>query len=504
MKVVFLLFDSLNKRALQCYGGSNIRTPNFSRFGERAVRFNNHYVGSMPCMPARRDMHTGRLNFLHRSWGPLEPYDRSAIAILRDRGVHSHLVSDHLHYFYEGGGTYHTQYSSWEFIRGQEADRWKAMVQPPLERFREMYHDNQYDLQDDRYLPYMMNREFIREESDFPLVKCIAAGLDFLDRNHDRDDWILQIECFDPHEPFYAPPRFRQEYPSGYQGPILDWPRYDRLSEDAHEIEELRANYAALTTMCDEYLGKVLDFFDERDLWSDTVLIATTDHGFLLGEHDWWAKNKMPFYNEIANIPLLVYHPAYADRGGEARGALTQTMDVMPTLLDLFETAIPDTAEGLSLIPAVAESADRHEGLLYGMFGGAVNVTDGRYTYFRYPENIFEQDIYEYTLMPMHQRSFFGHNELAGLELAEPFGFTDGLKLMKMPARKAADGRVDVHGLHEDTTTVLYDLETDPGQLSPIDAPEIIGRLEGLMLELMRRNEAPPEAFSRIGLDPHL
>ena len=70
MKVIFVLFDSLNRRSLECYGGTAVRTPNFQRLARRCVTFDNHYVGSLPCMPARRDMHTGRLSFLHRSWGP--------------------------------------------------------------------------------------------------------------------------------------------------------------------------------------------------------------------------------------------------------------------------------------------------------------------------------------------------------------------------------------------------------------------------------------------------
>jgi arylsulfatase A-like enzyme len=66
MKTVFVLFDSLNRKALSCYGGKDIETPNFQRLANRSVVFDNHYVGSLPCMPARRDLHTGRLNFLHR------------------------------------------------------------------------------------------------------------------------------------------------------------------------------------------------------------------------------------------------------------------------------------------------------------------------------------------------------------------------------------------------------------------------------------------------------
>ena len=77
MKAVFVLFDSLNRHMLGAYGGTRIPTPNFDRLAARSATFDNHYVGSLPCMPARRDMLTGRLTFLHRSWGPLEPFDNA-------------------------------------------------------------------------------------------------------------------------------------------------------------------------------------------------------------------------------------------------------------------------------------------------------------------------------------------------------------------------------------------------------------------------------------------
>ena len=66
---------------------------------------------------------------------------------------------------------------------------------------------------------------------------------------------MLHLECFDPHEPFSAPESFRERHPTGYTGPILDWPRYKRYEVTALEVQELRANYAALLSMCDEYFG---------------------------------------------------------------------------------------------------------------------------------------------------------------------------------------------------------------------------------------------------------
>ena len=119
MKAVMVMYDSLNRHMLPTYDCDWTLAPNFIRLGERAVTFDNHYVGSMPCMPARRELHTGRHNFLHRSWGPHEPFDDSTFTILKRNGVYTHLVSDHYHYWEDGGATYHHRYSSWENMRGQ-------------------------------------------------------------------------------------------------------------------------------------------------------------------------------------------------------------------------------------------------------------------------------------------------------------------------------------------------------------------------------------------------
>lgn len=503
MKTVFLLFDSLNYLALEAFGGTEIATPNSKRLAERAVRFDSHYAGSLPCMPARRDLHTGRLSFLHRSWGPLEPFDQSMVTMLGQAGVYTHLVSDHYHYFEEGGATYHTQYSSFDFIRGQESDQWKAMVQPPIARFREKYHAMQTRFsEDERYLPNLVNREYIKDEKDYPIAKCFESAFEFLDTNREHDDWLLHLECFDPHEPFTAPASFRERYPTSYQGPTLDWPLYDRVREDAAEVAELRANYAALVSMCDAYLGKLLDYFDKHDLWRDTALVMTTDHGFLLGEHDWWAKNRCPMFNEIAHLPLMVYHPDYAHRGGQRVRALTQTTDLMPTLLDFNGLSAPGTVSGRSLRHLLEGDETHHDAVLYGMFGAGTNITDGRYTYFRYPSDMRKQDLYEYTLMPTHLRSFFSAATLRQAELVKPFAFTQEIPVLKIPARRLPDGQVNPMGTYDDCVTALYDLKTDPGQLHPLQDPVTEQRLLRTISQKLQCLDAPGEAYSRLGLPP--
>ena len=128
MKAIFVLFDSLCRTAMGCYGPTPVRTPNFDRFAQRAVTFDTHFVGSLPCMPARRDMLTGRLTFLHRSWGPLEPFDNAMPELLNASGVYSHLITDHAHYWEDGGATYHNRYNSFEFVRGQEVAQQRSVA----------------------------------------------------------------------------------------------------------------------------------------------------------------------------------------------------------------------------------------------------------------------------------------------------------------------------------------------------------------------------------------
>ncbi|MGH6923232.1 MAG: sulfatase [Propylenella sp.] len=505
MKAVFVLFDSLNRHMLGPYGGRRIDTPGFDRLAGRTTTFANHYVGSLPCMPARRDMQSGRLSFLHRSWGPLEPFDNSFPELLNDAGIYSHLITDHFHYWEDGGATYHNRYDSYEFIRGQEGDPWKALVQPHWERLREMYHERQYSEALRDYKRHnMVNREFIRDEKDFPSVQCFAAGFDFLERNRDADGWLLQIETFDPHEPFQTPQRFREKFRTGWNGPIRDWPRYGRVDELPEECEELRANYYAVVALCDYLMGNLLDYFDMHDLWKDTALVVTTDHGFLLGEHDFWAKNRMNMYQEIVHIPLFVHDPRQSVAGA-SRSALTQTIDLAPTFLDLFGVARQPEMEGHSLLPVIASDHRLREAALFGYFGGAVNVTDGRYTYHRFPPDLRTQELYQYTLMPTHIWDHFPPEELSSASLAGPFPFTKGVPVLKV----AVSDRSPMYsnygpGALLENETRLYDLMHDPGQETPIDDPAAEARMTALMRNLMTMNDAPPEAFKRLELAAEL
>ncbi len=480
MRVIHVMFDSLNRHHLGPYGCDWTVTPNFRRLAERAVTFDRHYVGSMPCMPARRELHTGRYNFLHRSWGPFEPFDDSIHEQLRDAGVYSHLVSDHYHYWEDGGATYHHRYSSWENVRGQEHDRWKGVVDGP-ERPEHLgsWCPNQ-----------AVNRRWMQREEDTPQARTFQLGLDFIRQNHTADDWLLQIETFDPHEPFFTLHGWKAHYPHRWDGPLFDWPNYDRVRESRAAVEHMRFEYAALLTQCDHSLGRVLDVMDELDLWQDTVLVVNTDHGFLLGEHDWWAKTACPWYNEIAHIPLFIWDPR-SGRKGTRFDHLTQTIDLPATLLEVFGQPLPEHMQGRPLGPAVAADHPVRDFGLFGIFGGHANITDGHRVYMRAPpgEN---GPLFHYTHMPTHMNALFSVEELRQMTVHPGFPFTKGCPVMKIPGR----GQLAFH----DLTTRLYDLATDPAQEHPLDDGAGEARMVTALRELMAATAAPPEQFQRLGL----
>lgn len=491
MKAIIILFDTLNKRYLPPYGNKDVIAPNFERLSKSSCTFDNSYIGSMPCMPARRELHTGRYNFLHREWGPLEPFDDSMPEILKNNGIYTHLISDHFHYWEDGGATYHNRYSSWEAVRGQEGDPWKGKVsEPEIPEVLTIPKKHSGKGITSLWRQEWVNREYIRNESDFPQTKVFDLGCKFLEENANEDNWLLQIESFDPHEPFYVPEHYLKMYDDDYDGPYFDWPRGE-VKESREAVEHIRKRYSALITMCDKNLGRILDLMDKHRLWEDTMLFVGTDHGFLLGEHGYWGKNLMPYYNEIANTPLFIWDPR-SKKKGVRRKSLVQMIDWAPTLLDYFNIKIPEDMEGKVLQKTIKDDSPVRDACLYGVFSGHVNITDGQYTYMKCPKPENKNLLFNYTLMPTYMKKRFSTEELSNAELVEPFKFTKGCKVLKVPAK-------DKYGVYK-FGDLLFELNNDTVHAKQISDENIKQKLEQRLIELMEENDAPAEQYKRLGL----
>ena len=360
-------------------------------------------------MPARRDLHTGRLNFMHRSWGPLEPFDNSF-----PRGDARR------------GDPHASRHRSPALLRGRRRDVPRSLPHlgfhprpgiRPVEGDGRSRRSNACARNTRRSITTSTTRTGSAPARDQQRVHAggggsSAAALLRIRRSNSStsiaraDQWFLMLECFDPHEPFQAPAALQGAVPRpAWNGGVLDWPMYEKVDRQRPRRSPRSArNYAALVAACDHYFGQLLDYFDRHDLWKR--------HG--AGPVD---RPRLPARRArlVGQEPDAVLHRDLAHpadrpssritraRPAQRRSALTQTMDLMPTFLDLVRLA--RTARGARPRRCCRCSSDDHAQRdigIFGMFGGPIGATDGRYTYYLYPDDLYAPGLHEYTLMPMH------------------------------------------------------------------------------------------------------
>lgn len=273
--------------------------------------------------------------------------------------------------------------------------------------------------------------------------------------------------------------------------PHIDWPDYGRVTEGHEVVDHARNEYAALVSMCDHSLGRVMDAMDEHNMWDDTMLIVCTDHGFLLGEHGWWGKNIQPWFDETIHTPLFIWDPR-SRVAGEHRDELVQTVDFAPTLLDFFGVPATPDMQGKPLGETVADDTRVREAALFGSFGGHICVGDGRYVYMRASVDASNQPLTEHTLMPTAMRGFPSLDALSAAELHPGFSFTKNVPLLRYPGQ-ARPGPFTFG-------TLLFDLLTDPEQTTPLIDDDIELRMATRMRDLMIATDAPAEQYVRVGL----
>lgn len=508
MNTILILIDSLNRHSLPAYGPSYIRTPNIDAFAQRAWRFDNHFVGSLPCMPARREIYAGVREMMWRPWGPLEPFDARLPRMLEIQGKYTTaIVTDHYHYWEDAGNGYVQSFLSSELVRGHELDNWKPPV-PEDEPVPGWVKSMEAWLPKIATRRYYANVKDFKTEEDFFPARVFSGGARWIRDHAKSGPFFLQVESFDVHEPFHIP----EPYASMYGDPSLAdkytlWPPYadpDFMNQwfsatPQEGIDFLRAQYAGKLTMVDRWFGELMKAIDEADLWKDTMILVTTDHGHDLGQHRKLAK-QYPHYDTHAHIPLLVWHPAYP-ANGQSIPALTSTVDLFATVLDALGVPIPEVTHSQSILPLLAGERTTHrEALLYGTFGQGVCCTDGEWTVFKSPEH--DQPLFYYSAMLYRTLEPFYFEWLKLLSrrvnmLADPVdqGFF-------IPGAALPQWKIPVQMKPLSRENFLFNRGEDPDQNDnrwESDAAQR-DRMVGILTDLLRQEGCPPEQFERLGL----
>jgi arylsulfatase A-like enzyme len=504
---IVVLLDSLNRHMLGAYGGSEFDTPHLDRFAKRSLRFDRHFSGSLPCMPARHDILCGSLDFLWRPWGSIEIWEDALTYQLRGAGVKTMLVSDHPHLFETGGENYHTDFHAWEYVRGHEGDPWKTVPDPSAVGTPEIPAARAAPL---GVRPYDTSRTWFREEADFPGPKTMATACDWLRANagqHDR--FLLYIDEFDPHEPFDTPEPYASAYDTTWEGPKLIWPPYavgpiEKGRMPAREGEQVRASYGGKLTMIDHWFGKLLDTIDAHGLADDTMIIVCTDHGHYLGEKtvdglDIWGKPAVPLYETLGHTPFFVSWPGAAPGTVDA---LTTNVDIHATLMDLFGVEAPHRTHGVSLLPILEDgAASVRDWALAGFWGRHVHVLDGKTKYARShtgdnaPLSMWSN---RWSTMPIHalpQLRLPMPDRRAWLDfmpgsdvpvIRQPFVPGDALPYW------AGGARADDH--------YLFDLAEDPTERRNLAGSASEKQSIDLLRAALEAVEAPAEQLERLGI----
>lgn len=478
---------------LSCYNPETfVKTPNIQRFSEEATTFDQHWIGSAPCMPARRDILCGRLNFLERSWGPIEPFDVTLPSVLKEHDIFTHITTDHCHYFRLGGEGYVQQFNTWDYHRGQEGDPWVSRIDDPS-------MPNSYYGRVRRQ--YQWNRTKWPKEEEYPSPKTFASACDWLKDNQGKDDFFLMVEAFDPHEPFDVPDEYMKLYEeTKLQREYFEIPDYDRVNVPDEAVDYIQKRYAALLTMTDKWFGKLIDQLKALDMYEDTLVVMTTDHGYFLGERDYFGKNYMHLYNELAHLPLIVKFPKN-ELGGQRISKITQNIDIMPTVLEANGIEIPDCVKGTSWLKLIHEPENyKKDYALFGYHGMAMNVTDGHYVYLRSPNNE-NKPCYEYTCIPTTIRKYLGKGLEAQIETGRYLKRTE-YPLYRIPVHAPSIIDNVSCGMNEVKETKLFDLENDYEQkinLAGVDE-EVEAYCIKLLNQALDEHEAPQEQKERLGL----
>ena len=352
MNIILFMSDTYRYDNLSCYGPAKAKTPRLDQFAKQSVIFDNAYLGSFPTIPNRLDIMSGRFSFTDHEWCPMPKDTVTLPQILGASGYSTFMIADNPHLL-EDGYNYDKGFQAFEWIRGQESDRWR--VDPKI---------LDVPVNGKNRSPFLMKqilraKSWWKGENDRYTARTVKEACDWLERNQDQENFFLYMDLFDPHEPWDAPQSYLDLYESKpWTGHDLFYPRYDYWKEflTPEEMDHVRNLYLAEASMVDHWFGQLLDKLDELGMTEDTAIIFTTDHGYLFGEHDLTGKSLLtetgddmfyeavPMWNDIRRQPLMIRMPGVA--GGKHIPALVQTPDLFPTILEMAGLVSSQTIGG--------------------------------------------------------------------------------------------------------------------------------------------------------------
>ncbi len=414
--VIFIMLDTLQYNYLGCYGNKVVKTPNFDAFAKENILFENVYSEGLPTIPVRRAIMTGRYTLPFAGWQALTADDTTIADALWGKNVQSCIVFDTPpmrlpKYCYSRG------FDNVIFCSGHELDHmtYKDLPEDPTRKAEDftsasMIYNEKGEMIDDASQAlideidcYLKFRKDWKSDADNFVGVVARESIDWIKNKRNKDrSLFLWIDSFDPHEPWDAPSVWEGTdcpYDPDYEGnPLMlaPWtPVEGRITD--RECEHIRALYAEKVSLCDKWVGKVIDTLKEEGLYDNSLIIIASDHGQPMGKgehgHGIMRKCRPWPYEELVHVPLLMRVP---EAKPQRISSFVQNVDIGATMMDalgLLENqdtspifgvvpVVLEDVQGISLFPLIEGKVDKiREHVISGYCGMSWSIITEDYSY---------------------------------------------------------------------------------------------------------------------------
>ena len=380
--ILFLMTDQHSMRVLGSYGNQIIKTPNLDKLANEGVVFKSNYSQNPICLPSRASLVTGKMP--------------SSLGIFGNDGILSEKTTMATVFKAQG---YEVAWLGKEHWGATNAEVGFGNLNAEAhEAFKEKYRPLNNLRKNIGRLPQNASAYKLSENEDYEALVTDHA-IKFLENNTTKT-FFLGVSFKKPHFPFMC----HQKYFDLYKD-IVDMPevtpdmiealsinekktieKYKLDEMSSAEIKHARAMYYGMVTYIDEQFGRVLEKLNELGLRENTIIVYTSDHGEMAGEHGLWYKNS--FLEASVAAPLIFSYPKTLPVNKKIN-ASSMLLDIFPTLCDLSDIGQPNDLEGKSLLPLMngIENADNSDRVAYSeMYRSStgIMVRKGKWKYIRY------------------------------------------------------------------------------------------------------------------------
>jgi len=396
--VLFIISDDLTATALSCYGNTVCRTPNIDRIAARGTRFTRAYCQGTFCGPSRASFLSGyyphAINMLgYKTPRPLIGDRSTWPQHFKNAGYYTARVNKIYHMGVPGGieqgGDEEDDPASWTERINTGGPEWKA---PGRGETLEGNPDGKR--------PVVGGNTFVVVAADgdddvHADGKCAAEACKLIAAHKDEPLW-LGVGFVRPHVPFVSPAKYHEPYP--FEAAVLpekvpgDWDDIPKpginyktslnMQMDVTKQKKAVAGYYASVAYMDAQVGKVLDALSAAGLDDRTIVIFTSDHGYHLGEHDFWAK--VSLHEESAAVPLIVAVPG---KRPAVCNSLVEMLDLYPTTAALCGLETQPRLQGRNIAALLDDPTQEVRDTAFSVNGKGFLLREDRWAYIQYGED---------------------------------------------------------------------------------------------------------------------